>query len=301
MSPALVAGRKEPEIATDTFEMRIKTAAVGDLDTFALRAREGDNLGNSNDWFGAFRGGLFGFDARILGIKKHFRLVHSWAPEVRYPTETEYHVASLFFGMDSAIECFVFMLNALGHAARPSEFWDVADANTLRKVAPRNILGDTSSCSPKPTRPGYGTLFPKLQAHWIASRELVFTLMDLHDVSKHRQTIYTGGQLRPGPPPEGFFESVGAQDDTIKQMLLTPHSKILVKSDPKGRKTTPTPTTYYDRPVLEELVEHFRTFIERSCILARDDARANIKLPGGEPALGVESVRSWVRDGDEAC
>jgi hypothetical protein len=282
-------------MATDnTIEIRIKTAPVGDLDTFALRACQDDNFGNANDWFGTFRGGLFGFDARIFGIKTHFRLVHSWVPEVRHPTETEYHIASLFFGMDSAIECFVFMLNALGHAAMPSGFWDVADSSTLTKVAPKDILGPRDS--QKPVRSGYSALFPNLQAHWISNRELVFTLMDLHDVSKHRQTIYTGGQLRLDPPPQGFFESFGVQNDTIKQMLLTPHSKILVKSDPKGQKANPTPTTYYDRPVVETLVENFRSFIEQSCILARDEARANIKLPGGQPEFSPTFSTGGVTD-----
>jgi hypothetical protein len=59
--------------AENAFEIKIKTAPVGDLDAFALCAQRNDNLGNRNDWFGSFRAGLFGFDARIFAVKQHFR------------------------------------------------------------------------------------------------------------------------------------------------------------------------------------------------------------------------------------
>jgi hypothetical protein len=280
------------------FEITIRTAPVGELDAFALSACQVCNFGNQNDWFGAFRGGLFGFDARIFGVKSHFRLVHSWLPAIRHPSETEHHAASLLFCMDSAMECFVFMLNALGYATMPAGFWGVADSNALKSVTPCDILGRPTDATPSPERPGYSAVFPNLQAHWLSNRDLVFTIMDLHDVSKHRQTIYTGGQLQQDPP-KGFFESFGVQNDTIKQVLLSPHSEILVTTDPKGRNASPAPSTYQDRTVMEKIVEDFRSFIEHSCDLARDDARTNIRLPGGEPESSCEPVRAWLRDGDE--
>ena len=71
------------------------------LDRFALLACQAYNFSNVSDWFGAFRGGLYGFYARIHGVVTHYYAVHAWMPKPRMPAETDYHLASIFFNMNS--------------------------------------------------------------------------------------------------------------------------------------------------------------------------------------------------------
>jgi hypothetical protein len=127
------------------FVLQFDLAPYRRLDRFALLACQDYNLGNVTDWFGTFRGGLAGFNSRTYGVETHFRLVHAWLPKRRGPLETEYHIASIFFNMGSAIECLTFALNALGFAALPGRFRDVTDDRQLRSVTPWDILGKHNS------------------------------------------------------------------------------------------------------------------------------------------------------------
>ena len=265
-------------MATDAdFELTFDTAPLDELDQFALLACQKYNFGNSTDWFGTFRGGLHGLHARIYGVKTHYQLVHSWIARLRLPTETEYHVASIFFNMDSAIECFVFMLNALGYAAMPDKFRNVTNPRSLRAVNLLDILGKLDGTTPDPQKAGYAAVFATLQSHWWATRDLMSTIIDQHDASKHRHTIYTGGRLRPDPP-DGFFERLDVRDDPTAKSLLCPHAEILLGNAPKDPKVNRKPIAFEERVVMEDIVDSFRAFINRSCVLARDDARRNIKL-----------------------
>jgi hypothetical protein len=97
-----------------------------------------------------------------------------------------------------------------GYAALPTRFRDVADQKALRRITPSDILGLANDVTPTALVTGYGAIYPSLQSFWITNRDLVFNIMDVHDVSKHRQTIYTGGKLRLDPPP-GFFEACGVR------------------------------------------------------------------------------------------
>ncbi len=106
-------------------KLNINISVCEDLDQYALLARQDYNLGKKNDWFGYFRGGLYGFYARIYGVRLHYKDIYSWKFEVHHPVE--YNLSSILFNMDSAIECFVFCLNALGYAALPSSFRNVGD------------------------------------------------------------------------------------------------------------------------------------------------------------------------------
>lgn len=279
----LPSGTSEPSMqrgsglnmATDTrFEISPDLSALEDLDSFALLACQQYNFRNVTHWFGEFRGGLFGFRARIYGLQTHYRLVHSWVAAARLPTETEYHVASIFFNMDSAIECFTYMLNAIGDTALPGQFHNVTDKASLKRVGPHNILAAPSD---RRSQPGYAAVFPNLQAHWQSARDLILTIMEQHDVSKHRQTIYRGGMSRKDPP-DGFYERLGAQDDPAMKALISPHAEINLGRDPKEARARRVPRTYEERIVLEAVVRGFCAFISRSCVLARDDAQQNIKL-----------------------
>ena len=109
----------------------------------------------------------------------------------------------MLFCMDSAIECFVFMLNALGHAVDRSGFRDISSDRDLRRISPDDILGAN-----KPERAGYARLFPELQSHWKNKNDLIQLIFENHDVTKHRHQALVGGKYRLDPP-EGFTRASG--------------------------------------------------------------------------------------------
>jgi hypothetical protein len=51
----------------------------------------------------------------MRGVQMHSLSLHQWRVDTSVQTH-EHDVAVMLFCMDSAIECFVFMLNALGQA-----------------------------------------------------------------------------------------------------------------------------------------------------------------------------------------
>jgi hypothetical protein len=92
-----------------------------------------------DDWFGEFRGGLYGLYARLHGLSFHYERLHAWLLHERTRTETECDLAILFFCMDSAIECCTFALNALGYAAFPQGFRNIKDEVALRRIKPADV------------------------------------------------------------------------------------------------------------------------------------------------------------------
>ena len=134
--------------------MKIKSHPFEKLDEFALLACQDNNLGNTPNWFGCFRGGLYGFYGRVFGIGEHFRLLHEWLPpRPRLPQDTEYHLSSTLFDMDSAVECLTFAFNALGFAALPEGFRDTTEPKSLMRISPKDIHEMS----------GYKNVYPNLQ------------------------------------------------------------------------------------------------------------------------------------------
>ncbi|WP_286619187.1 hypothetical protein [Variovorax sp. J22R115] len=193
-----------------------------------MLARQEYNLGNPGKWFSNFRKGLNGFGSRLLGVETHYRQVHEWQPRLRHPEEPEYHLATIFFHMDSALECFTYALNALGYGFAPDQFVDITSEKALRAIAPTNIIGSDSRAPVK----GYELFFPELQRHWKDSRELIAQIMDLHDVSKHRSTIFVGGRMR-NDAPSGFFEYMQVPDDRARRSDFAPMAEIILMPEPK--------------------------------------------------------------------
>ena len=279
------------------FAVHFEAAPFESLDQLALLACQDYNLGGAGDWFGAFRGGLYGFYARLYGVQRHYSEVHAWLPRIRMPSETEYHLATMLFQMDSAIECLVFALNALGWAAMPSGFWDVTDGRALRRINPLDVPGDPTRTPPLPPKSGYSMIFPSLQTLWQSQGRLIGQIRDLHDVSKHRQTIYEGGQGR-WDTPVGFYELLGLPDESsnpehsILRTLLSPAAEIILKSDPKAPSQQRLAPPVGKRDLLEDLVPFFAGFINSSGVAALADAEA--KLPLKESQFrggGIPQVR----------
>lgn len=256
--------------------LKFDLSSYNALDGFALLADQHYNLGDKGDWFGQFRGGLYGLYARLLGVQIHYLRVHSWEFGIRSPSETEYHVSSILFNMDSAIECMVFALNALGYIADSSNFLNAANERDLSKVAPYNILGRPPTYATGFVR-GYDDYFPLLKSCWRDNLDLIRTISEQHDVSKHRSTIYQGGRARNDPPP-GFFEKLGIGDDKVKQSLFTPMEEIILSPEPKTPWRQRKHRDYESTHKLEELAERFCTFINLSGTKALEDAKGKITL-----------------------
>lgn len=253
------------------------------LDEFALLACQKYNLGNETDWFTTFRGGLFGFHARIHGVAEHFHAVHAWLPKPRSPKELECHLASIFFNMDSATECLTFALNAVGYAAEPGLFRDVTNSQELRMISPIDIIGIRDITSPRPLQKGYSRIFPTFQEYWIANRDLLFIIFDQHDVSKHRSTIFKSGKVR-RDPPFSFYEKLGIEDMPRLQVLFSPMAEIKLRRSPKEPviRRTPHSESVENRIILESAANQFCEFINESGVRALNDAKTNIQLPHQE-------------------
>jgi len=263
------------------FSLQFKSAPFEALDQLALLATQDYNLGSAGDWFGEFRGGLYGFYARLHGVRIHYSEVHAWLPRVRLPNDIEYQLTTILFQMDSALECFTFALNALGWAAHPSGFRDVTDVRTLRQVGPLDILGDPIRIpAVLPIRTGYAEVFPRLQAIWQREAALIARIRELHDVSKHRRTVFLGGKLR-SDPPNGFYEALGIAEDDVQRTILSPMAGIILMHDPKAPSAQRTSTPSEQRELLEALVPSFTSVINESATAALEDAQTNVPLNEG--------------------
>lgn len=257
--------------------MKIKSLPFNKLDEFALLASQNYNLGDKTDWFGCFRGGLFGFYSRVYGIGEHFSLLHDWLPpRLHLPEYTEYHLSSTFYGMASAVECLTFALNALGFAAQPKGFMDVTKRGELKRISLTNIMGNPASQSPTKPLDGYSQIYPTLQSHCAENREFLDDIVNLNNVSKHREMIYTGGKLRSDSPP-GFFEALRVEDNPLK-ILYCPHETIILPHEPKTPRGERSSITREEHHTLENIVPRFLEFLQQFGELALNDVRVNIEL-----------------------
>jgi len=245
----------------------------GLLDQFALTADQSYNYGNEGNWFFSFRGGLYGTMSRMRGLQQHSLSLHQWRMDASIQTQ-EHDIAVMLFCMDSAIECFVFMLNALGQAVDKAAFRDVSSEKTLKLISPNDVLG-----TKRPALAGYAKYFPTLQAAWQAEATLFGTIFENHDVTKHRQQANGSGKGR-GDAPVGFFASMGIPDDPLSQgihgpihpmqeVLLPKQPKLPIDQDPIERKEWTT---------LEVTEKDFYALITKSFRLAYEDAKKNITL-----------------------
>jgi hypothetical protein len=199
--------------------------AFASLDAFALLASQNYNLGNTGNWFFSFRAGLKGVRLRAQGWAEHNEALHSWAL-LETIEARERHIAGALFCMDSALECLVFALNAMGNAVEVSAFQDVTSRRALSRVSPRNVLGNAS----ENPLPGYAKYFPSLQQRWLHASALISVVCDNHDVSKHRQATFWGGTLR-DDPPEAIRRALEADD---RLTIFSPMAEVLLPKDPKA-------------------------------------------------------------------
>jgi len=263
------------------FVLHFDKSAFKQLDRFAQLACQVYNLGDDTQWFNTFRSGLNGFYLRLYGVATHYQDVHTWIPRVRHPFETEYHMTSVLFNMDSSLECLVFALNALGYAAAPHGFRSVTDRKELQHVLPRDIIGTVKENGIRDQLLGYEKVFPTIRKYWMEKRALIDAICELHDVSKHRQTIYMGGKKSTDPPP-GFYERLGVAGKRDQEWCYWPDAEIILRDDPKAPEVNRSPDKRKDWATLEELAEEFIRFVNQTGLLALGDATSNIQLPHRE-------------------
>jgi hypothetical protein len=258
------------------FSIEFDVSALDKLDELALLAHQDYNLGGAGDWFGEFRGGLYGCQARLYGVERHYSDVHAWQPRVRLRTDIEYQLAAILFHLDSVLECFTFAINALGWAVMPSGFRDITDAKWLKRICPRDLLADPAK-TPALSPNGYAHVFPTVQRIWQNQVQLINRIRDLHDISKHRTTVFVGGRCRLDPPA-GFYEAAGISEEHKLATLLSPMAEIILKHDPKLPAIHRTPKTVQPGELLEDLVPSFAAFIKTSSEAALADAQAHVPL-----------------------
>jgi hypothetical protein len=248
------------------------------LDELASRIVMDERVGDHHDWFLLFRQGLHGMLARWEIVAQNYNLVHEWEKRRRSMfgarIEIEVHTSAILFGMDSAIECYVFTMNALGNSVLPNEFCDVSDAAALRRIGPNNILGGGPNDRRNPV-PGYQILFPKSSRFWDSNRDLLHLIMEHHDVNKHRKSSANSWDYRTDPP-ENFFEEIekelGEKLDVFGRSDFSPPGKIFMSSSPKLPGSHMSSETY----TLESLTQEFHKFIYDLLILTVEDVQENI-------------------------
>jgi hypothetical protein len=244
------------------------------LDRFALTASQHYNFGNSANWFFSFRGGYYGVMSRIRGLQQHSFSLHQWRRSSSISTH-EHDIASMLFCMDSSIECFVFMLNALGQAADKPSFRDVGSDTALRRISPDDILGTPNRIP----LPGYSRYFPKIQSHWQSKAGLIRLIFENHDVTKHRQQAGVSGKGRQDPPT-GFYEALGLPNDPVARAMhgpMPPMEEVLIPKRPK-MPIDQRPPSLAEWTSLEETEKDFYSLIGDSFYFALQDARQTIIL-----------------------
>jgi hypothetical protein len=262
------------EQAAHPYEISFETGAVGAVDELALLARQSYNLGDHGRWLGAFRGGCKGFQVRLYAVERHYAELHAWQLRCRWHLEPEYQLASIFFGMDSALECFLYAMNALGYGAHPTDFVDITTEKGLKSIAPWMILGGVS----RPAHPAFSHHYPRVSSIWHQHRDLIDEIQRQHDVSKHRTSIYRGGQSRMDPPP-GFYARLGLPENDPRRFDFAPMAEVILDPDPKRPGSSPRQNVKYeDLRTLEGLCGEFATLVEMSCLAWLLDSRAMIKL-----------------------
>lgn len=250
------------------YEIAFDLSPLKELDDLCLLADQDYNYGDKNSWFLSFRGGFDGAKSRLDTVRIHYNAMHAW----QYPPQnTEYNLSIVLFGMDSAIECFTFAMNAIGNCLDDDEkkFKNLADAKALRGINPSNVIGDAPL-------PGYKEYFSGVQQTWFEARETLRIIIDNHDVSKHRKPVDLGGNLRQDAP-SGFFENLGITQEHTKLVCL-PMAQIFLERYPKNPEVNKYPIPQNELVIFEELAEDYRLLINKTAQQLLSDAKKAFKL-----------------------
>lgn len=273
---------------SNDYTLEFDLTSYNTLEAFGRVANKKENLGDKGEWLTEFLWGMDGLRARLLGVQIHYYQIHSWelieslvlattsysALESSIYQMTEYHFSTILFNMDSAIECLIFTLNALGYAANPDKFKNVTDKNELSQIALWNVFGRRNEIE---LVKGYNKYFPTFKKYWIQNRNLLDKISEQHDVSKHRSTIFEGGTRRTDAPPR-FFNKFGIEEDEGKQIPISAWAEIPLTPQPKLPRRQRKHVEYKHVDKLEDIAKKFERFINVSGVKALEDAKKTIIL-----------------------
>ena len=260
--------------STDPYHLNFKVDSVAHIDELASLAMQSYNLGDRGCWFLCFRQGCQGFHVRLFAVETHYAQLHAWQLRCRWHLEPEYHLASIAFGLDSALECLLYAMNAVGYGVHPTKFVDITTDRGLRSIAPWLILGSASHAP----HPAFENYYPRTVAVWRKHRNLIEEIQRQHDVSKHRSSTYRGGRSR-NDPPAGFYAALGLPDDHPRRSDFAPMSEIILDPDPKRPASmSRADVKYEDLRTLESLCQDFAVMIEQACQAWLSDACQMITL-----------------------
>jgi hypothetical protein len=158
------------------------------------------------NWVLTYRYAIRGMLARIITVDRDYRGLNEpgngTATNEDMTTQKarnwwnavwESYAGTLFFAMDSSLECFAHAVNALGYLLSPAEFLDIRADEKIRRITPANLFDPPSKGNVGHSAyPACLKWFPRICGHWSANRSLLAGIIDYHDASKHRHSVVVG-------------------------------------------------------------------------------------------------------------
>ena len=160
----------------------------------------------SPNWVLTYRYAIRGMLARIITVDRDYRGLNEPGIGTGPPEEMvtqnarnwwnavwESYAGTLFFAMDSSLECFAYALNALGYLVSAREFLDITVDEKLRRITPANLLDlPVKGYVGQSAYQGCLKWFPRICGHWSANRTLLTQIIEYHDATKHRHSVVVG-------------------------------------------------------------------------------------------------------------
>ena len=258
---------------SECLHLDFKLGPLDSLDALALRLKP--KVGDRSCWFGTFRDSRLGMISRLYGVNILYQELHTWLPIRRRQWDIEYRLSSLFFNVDSALECFVFMLNAFGFGAMGGDFRDPGHENQVRQVKVEDIIGNKGHTLLR----GYENAFARVRKQWLQHGDDIAMVKEQHDASKHRYAIYHGSDHYTDPPPR-FFEDLGISDDEAERCEFWPLKRTLLFPNAKTPVAIRNDMDDVRNVYLEEIVERFVQLVNNSVVFAYEDAEDFVRRNG---------------------
>jgi hypothetical protein len=203
-----------------------------------------------------FKDGVTGMVSRLHGVNFNYHVIHTW--DETFPKgifNTESYVASTLFNMDSALECCIFGLNALGFSIKNSSFINIENSNELKRIRISNVIG-----SEKQVIKGYQLYFVNFNNLWNNNKYLIKTIEEHHDVTKHRHFNLSGGGLRLDAP-ESILRKYNVDKAIDLPSEIVPSHEVLLSNNPKNLNDGRKPSAPNNLLYLENLAESFSSFL----------------------------------------
>ncbi len=158
------------------------------------------------NWVLTYRYAVRGMLGRLITVDRDYRnlneLGSGTAPVAEMTTQNarnwwnavwESYAGTLFFAMDSSLECFAHAVNALGYLLRPAEFLDITADERLRWITPAKLFEPPANGNA--AHSAYAAClkcFPRICGHWTANRPFLAKIIEYHDATKHRHSVVIG-------------------------------------------------------------------------------------------------------------